>query len=851
MLTEQTYPRSDNPLLKSGLAHSQGGSSAGSGALYGLTKTQMALLTDLLDRYLQGLESGEPFDVELVATKHPDLVDIFQEYLDKLDALHCFVGDTTTGQILPFQSGMASAMQLGEFTILREIGRGGMGVVYEARQDSMQRQVAIKLLPMAALLDSRQIVRFHNEARAAGLLQHPQIVPVYSVGVEQGIHFYAMQLIDGQSLDHWLRPMDAHAPRGRVTDWRRVVGWTSQIADALHTAHEAGVIHRDVKPSNLMLDRNNKIWITDFGLARCQTELSLTHSGDLVGTMRYMSPEQSRGESAFVDGRSDIYSLAATAYEMLTLRPVHDGDNAADIAKQIDEHKLIPLRELRQDIPRDLATVIHKALAPQRDGRYETAKEFGEDLRRVLSGEPTIARPPTMLDRALRWATRHQRGVVVTLLFGLCALIGFAISTTKIAAEKRISDANLTRREFSERLARGAVDRLGSQMAELLAEIPAAETVRRRLLAETLEYYQQFAASAGDAPGLQEDLAITYGKIGALSNELGYAHGIEALRKSESLYATLASKRDHAAAQTAWATSLNNLATALHHAGQFEEAAGYFRKTIAIYDSLPLQRQSDATLGLATTLNNLGLLLADSELPVQAETAYARSLNLLESVQTPSTEARTQLAAVQTNLSGLLVERDSPRAVDLASQALEALATMLEADPGNHKLTTQTVVTLNTLGSAQSKSGQTNLAIGAFQQSVGICELLLQRWPNQSMCRRDLVLSLNHLGLAYSKLEQTSNARTTFERAIQAQRILTDTFAEDAECQSTLGGVLNNLGFVYQQLDRPDLAMACYQEAVVAQAKAVELAPGVGRYRAYLQQHRHNLSSFAWTEGTS
>ena len=346
----------------------------------------------------------------------------------------------------------------------------------------------------------------------------PTSVPVYSVGVERGIHYYAMQLIDGTSMDSWIKD-----PSHGLEDWRTVVGWASQIADALQSAHETGVIHRDVKPSNLMLDQSGKVWITDFGLARCQSDLSLTLSGDLVGTMRYMSPEQARGESALVDGRTDTYSLAATLYEMLTLQPAHLGDDAPTILKYIDEQHVAPIRNVRDDIPRDLETVIFKAMSKRRDDRYDTVQAFADDLRRVLSGELTIARPPTVPDRIVRWAAKHRRSVLVTLLVGAMGLVGFAVSLAMITAEKRVSDAIALRNERNEQLAHGAVDRLGSQMAELLSEIPAAESVRRRLLAETLNYYQQFAESAHNDPELREDLAMTFGKIGSLHSKLARA----------------------------------------------------------------------------------------------------------------------------------------------------------------------------------------------------------------------------------------------------------------------------------------------------------------------------------------
>ncbi len=828
-----------------------------------LNDEQKTRLTDLLDRYLCGLEQGVPVDVQQINAQHPDLADVFTQYLGKLNALY--------GVAAGWGEPATSPTQLGEFTILRELGRGGMGVVYEARQASLDRRVAIKLLSLSAGLDSQQLTRFRNEAQAAGSLQHPHIVPVYSVGAERGLHYYAMQLIDGISMDGWIRqrreqresPPSGAARGGRdsfTDDWQRVVTWGIQIATALHNAHESGVVHRDVKPSNLMLDQQGKIWITDFGLARCASDASLTRTGDVVGTIRYMSPEQARGQSALVDGRTDVYSLAATLYEMLTLRPAHDGPDAAAILKQIDEQPIPTLRPWCPDIPRDLETVLAKAMSKSRDGRYETAIDFADDLRRVVAGEPTVARPPTIADRMVHFASKHRQGVLTTALVGTLGLIGFAISTALIAAEKQVSDAQRQRAEDGEKLAHGAVDRLGAQIAELLADIPAAEQVRRRCLAETLDYYQQFAASASHDPQLREDLAITYGKIGSLHSDLGSSsEAIAALQTSERLYQQLAQQQpEDTEARLAWSTSQNNLALALQRNGQLEEAAGYFAKAIGSQDELWQDLHRDAapttaeeyevTLRLATSLNNLGLLLADSEAFEEAETYYLRAIALLQPPRKQQTashrvpaELQDQLASVQANLSGLLSKRAPERAVQYARAALAIHMTALDTDRGNANRVTQTVVTLNALGAAQLENRQVSAAIETFERAVEMGVQLQQRWPDQPTYCRDLVISLNHLGLAFSKSGQLPAAQAAFQQAYLQGDRLSEAFAEDAETQSMLGGVLNNLGFLHQQLGDYSAAQHAYDEAVRVQSLAVQHAPQVARYREYLEKHKQNL----------
>lgn len=816
-----------------------------------LTEKQQIRLTHALDEYLQSLEQGTCFDIDEYCREEPVLRQALSVYLEKLNALY---GLTADGQ----KADATIPKTLGEFRLEREIGRGGMGIVYEARQASMDRRVALKLLPLAATLDDRQIARFKNESRAAGALHHPNIVPVYSVGETDGIHFYAMQLIDGQSVDHGIRrqqdtdrsqPPDARgkAECWKSEDWQSIVRWAIDAAEALHAAHETGVIHRDIKPSNLMIDRAGKIWVTDFGLARCQSDSSLTRSGDVIGTMRYMSPEQAGGQSAWVDGRTDIYSLAVTVYEMLSLRQACPGDDGPSILKAIDQNLVVPLCQICERIPRDLETVIAKAMSKSRDDRYETSRAFADDLRRVLAGEPTLARPATIVDRISRFSSKHKSGVLLAVLVCALGFVGFAISTALIAAEKRVSDLNLDRAQQSDRLARNAVDRLGSQMAELLAGVPSAEPVRRQLLQETLRYYQTFAEASADTPELRRDLAITYGKIGTLQDELrSNANAVEALRKSERLYGELAGEN---ASDTAtlldWSISQNNLAESLHRAGELKEAAVFFARAIKTQEQLAkLQSDPNHRIQLATTLNNLGSLLTATGASNEAEQAYLRSVELLTPADelTPHPDQQDQLAAVLANLSALLAENRPQSAIHFARQALDKQTSRLEQDGGNAKLARQVIVTLQTIAMAYSHEDRHESAVGSYQQAVDIGRQLLSRWPDQPQYQRDFVISQNHLGLELSKIGKLTDAHQAFVDALSTQQQLALQYADDAETQSMLGGVLNNLGFLQQRLGQSNAAIASYNDAVKHQSKAVTLAPQVERYRNYLKKHQYNLA---------
>jgi WD40 repeat protein len=323
-------------------------------------------------------------------------------------------------------------------------------------------------------MDSRQLQRFHNEARAAASLHHEHIVPIHAVGCERAVHFYAMQLIEGHSLAEliaaWNSPgrgrqpaearvetpgggnspgSDSPAPTALETRpvaaaatvatphnaarYRRTAEWGIQAAEALEHAHTLGIVHRDVKPANLIVDGRGQLWVTDFGLARTATDAGLTMSGDVLGTLRYMSPEQALARHGLVDHRTDIYSLGATLYELLIGRPAVEGKDRQAILCRIADEEPRPPRALDRGVPADLETVVLKALAREPADRYATAQELADDLRRFLEHRPIRARRPSGLQRARKWVRRHQTVVTTTAMTLAAAL---AVCTALVWRER-------------------------------------------------------------------------------------------------------------------------------------------------------------------------------------------------------------------------------------------------------------------------------------------------------------------------------------------------------------------------------------------------------------------------------
>jgi WD40 repeat protein len=428
-------------------------------------------LEQIIEAAVGRLQAGEAIDVDTLVAAHPEYAAELREILPTVARL-ARIGnpprDFAPGSVANDDAGTLR-QQIGEFRLIRELGRGGMGAVFEAEQLSMGRHVALKVLPFAAMVQEKSLQRFHSEVRAAAALDHPHIVSIYSVGEDRGVHFYAMQLVRGRTLADLIFELregasqkskpaenntDAptigsasgsstnrvdHAHLSTVGDSRRTAEdyhmaakLGIQAAEALQHAHDMGVLHRDIKPSNLLLDRKGKLYVTDFGLARMEADAGMTMTGDIVGTLRYMAPEQVLANETVVDHRVDIYSLGATLYELLTLQPAFCATDRAKLLKQIAFDEPPPIRKLGRRAPAELETIVEKAMAKSRDERYETAQRLADDLRAFLEGRPIKARPISPIGRVRKWALRHQTPVVISVAALVVLSVGLAISMVRV-----------------------------------------------------------------------------------------------------------------------------------------------------------------------------------------------------------------------------------------------------------------------------------------------------------------------------------------------------------------------------------------------------------------------------------
>lgn len=861
-----------------------------------LTPEQQARLVEVLEGYMKDLDQGREPDMDRAAAEHPELAEPLAVCLDSVNFLHRAALGFECAEANEEPPRHTVQRQIGDYRIVREIGRGGMGVVYEAQQTSLNRRVALKVLPFAAVLDQRQIARFENEARAAAQLHHPHIVPVFAVGCERGVHYYAMQYVEGQPFDTAIEEMGRpgaatraigekdHTSSGESkassdnstlrslanTDsagsrayFRAICQLGIQAADALQHAHDYGIVHRDVKPSNLLLDREAKLWITDFGLARCQADTGMTTTGQVIGTLNYMSPEQAAGKAGLMDHRTDIYSLGITLYEALTLCPAFEGTDRSELLKRIGEEEPKLPRRINPAIPVDLETIVLKAISKLPSQRYASAGEMAEDLQRFLDGKPTLARRPTLAQRAGKWAGRHRRAVFSAVVLVAVAIAGLLTSTLLISrAQSRTSAAleqaetNLERAETHYREAREVVDLFGARLAQQLAEVPGADQLRYELLNRTLDYYRGFVDHAGDDPSLQADLAFTHFKTAAIAEQMGDSErAAAAYTDARRVFAQLASDQpEDPAYRGDLALCHNNLGLLAGRAGDTVAAAAAYGRAIEIQEELTLKfpEQSRFQAELALSYGNLGLLAQQTDRVTEAERAYRQAIAIEEDLAAKYSNRpkyQSDLAISYSNLSSLHAKTEPSAAVDYCRRAIEIFAELADRHPHVLRYQSDLALACNNLGTLENHCGQMGESAASFARAVELQRQLTRKAPAQISYRRDLAVTYNNLGRLQGEADETVAAEESLANARGIFEDLVSDYPNELSYRSSLGGVLNNQAMALERLNRPEEAERAYREAVEHQRIALERASEVVRYREFLSKHYWNYGQFLLKQG--
>jgi serine/threonine protein kinase/tetratricopeptide (TPR) repeat protein len=676
-----------------------------------------ALIDQLAEEFAERFRKGERPSIQEYCDRYPHIADDLREMLPALAEVEHIKDEVQEAPAVE----MPKLRQVGEYSILREVGRGGMGVVYEAEQVTLGRRVALKVL--AGGKSGHGLERFKREARAAARLHHTNIVPVFGVGDHEGMPYYVMQFIQGLGLDEVLdevkrlqavsgtavppssisaRPQRkdvsaAAVARSLVTGtfepppiidiaetlthagdvgqasrlpgqdeqagrllydkptsasgislpgqstlsgrkpsyWHSVAQIGLQVADALEYAHKQGILHRDIKPSNLLLDLHGVVWVTDFGLAKTDDQENLTHTGDVLGTLRYMPPEAFEGNN---DARSDLYSLGLSMYELLALRPAYDERKREQLVKQVTTTDPPRLGSLNKSIPRDLQTIVHKAIEKDPNHRYASAGAFAADLRRFLSDQTILARRVSPAERFTRWCRRNpwiagSVAAAVLIFVGAFAAINVALWEARQArslAEARRTDAE--RNEAEARFqkeqaeigftrARKAVDDYLNQVTDSAAlKAPGLQPLRRDLLGSALKFYQDFVGERGDDPVLQAELAAVHLRVAKIQSEMANTEGSKrAGQAAVKLYERLVAE------SPADESAQSGLVEAYTRADELEKAIAIGEPIAKAHpDFLRVKDQ------LADAYNGLGVARSRTGDHVGVMQAYERSLHFRE-----------------------------------------------------------------------------------------------------------------------------------------------------------------------------------------------------------------------------
>lgn len=464
------------------------------------------LVDQILDEALSGIRNGQPLVLEAYCQRFPEVADELRLMLPAMLLMEnpgllmenpglSTENSATTGQPAKWcsksttQSPTTKPPILNDYAIVAEIGRGAMGVVYEAIQLPLNRRVALKVLFETATSDEKYYRRFVREAEIASRLHHTNIIPVFEAGQSEGCCFYAMQLIEGKNLLQLIQASDRSASERQSSPTLDVLatyeetatqsgnstianelrhidafrtppstnmiesptvcaGWALQVADGLHFAHQRGILHRDVKPSNIIVDCEQRAWIADFGLAKAQEDAGLTEDHDVVGTIRYLAPERFQGRC---DQRSDVYALGVTLYEVLHQRPYWLANSRAQLVQQIVNNRYGSDNRRPYSCPRDLQRIIEKATAHEPDRRYPHAGALAEDLRRFLDGRPVMARKPSALYKAYRWARRNPLAAALTSILFLVVTVAATVTASLSFRASQLSAQSLENFENAKR----------------------------------------------------------------------------------------------------------------------------------------------------------------------------------------------------------------------------------------------------------------------------------------------------------------------------------------------------------------------------------------------------------------
>ncbi len=699
----------------------------------------------------------------------------------------------------------------GDYEILGTIARGGMGIVYKARQKKLNRIVAIKMILSGQFADQSAIDRFYAEAEAAANLRHPHIVAIHEIGEHAGQHFFSMDFIDGKSL--------AELVRDRPLAPEQAAELVQCISDTIQYAHDRGILHRDLKPSNILVDKHQAPLVTDFGLAKqVSSESQITMTGAIVGTPSYMPPEQAAGRHEQVGTCSDIYSLGAILYELVTGSPPFRAASPFETIRQVLQNEPASPRLLNPSVPRDLETICLKCLQKEPGQRYARASDLAEELARFRRGEPIQARPLGRLARGWRWCRRNPLpattigAAVVFLLVALVATTAGYIYTSRAltASEKSQRES-----EASFRQALQVVNVFFTRVSEdTLLNQPGMQPLRRDLLVLALDYYQRLLAQRKNDPTLADELAATYFRIGVITELLeSPAKGVPYYEDALMIQRRLLVGSQGQVEQerlAALSATLNALGTAYFKLLQFDKARESYDEAVALRTrlaNLATDNNGEYRRVLANTHMNLGLVQSELGQPDKAREAYrtAQSIRQHALQQHPGDPKLLRDSAKgHFNLGSLLIQEggltEASESFRAAAEQFEELLAQSAEDLEYQKLLAYCYRLLGDL--ALEQQAESEIGRIWYLKAIRRMSDLSQANPHVTEYQLEHADLLRNTGLMEAEAGHGDKARQLLQQSVEILRPITREHAQTPQYRRSLSIALTCLG--EQQLEDGD-----------------------------------------------
>ncbi len=773
--------------------------------------------------------------VDSSARQHPDDSVEDAAYESLLEALPA--GETASGD--------APAAILGDYELLDELGRGGMGIVYRARQKSVGRIVALKILRRDKLRELHEedqaamIERFRNESQSAAQLEHDHIVQVFEVGQANGLHYYSMRYVQGESLADVIaeHPLDNNAAAEAI----------EPVARALAAAHAAGVLHRDIKPRNIVIDdTTGRPLLTDFGLAKMLAGQSdVTHTGDVMGSPPYMSPEQAT-DAAHVTASADIYSLGATLYHALTGRAPFQAASVAETLRQVwFEDPPLP-RSLNPAIDQDLETICLKCLEKEPARRFETAGEMAEELARYRRGEPIHSRPLSTLGQFQRWRRRNPTVAKLLGLVALLIILGFAgVTYYTIQLQRSLNDARV-------RLgwAVGAVD----EMTDIATrddglKAHGVDEVRREMLTASRQYYDRFVERETNDPVLETERGKAYGRLANIEADLGdravaarlYSQAIDVFTELEQRFPN---EPNYTYLRAAYLANLGGL---LRDGAQLDDAEDKLTEAYTLASGLHEKHPGhvDYVALLGRIHNERGVLYMDLGETEKAEFARRETVNLWQQITDVDNgpEQQHQLATSHNNLAEFYRnDRQREKAAEHYTTAIDLWQKLTESHPRISEYGAGLAMCQHNFATMHLDAGDGTEAEPLLMASIAQRYHLSEKHRQLPEYRADLAASLDSMGRLMQLQGEYQMAASEYRQALAIREELRNRFADTPKYEVAYAASQMHLGDLYQDEGRFSEAGDYFRIALDVLGGVVENNPGVVTYREHFARVTYNLA---------